>query len=56
MVDEVAEPMTPEFVEFERSHEDACAEEGHLMHDDGNGKFCLRCSYVEEVTNAPDSG
>lgn len=41
------DPMTPPFVDFERSHEDACAEEGHLIHTDDTGTFCLRCPYVE---------
>lgn len=36
--------------DFERSHEDACADEGHLMHPDLDGSlYCLRCPYITEA-------
>jgi hypothetical protein len=47
-LDAEGEPMT-QWTDFERSHEEACAEEGHLLHIDDTGTFCLRCPYVEEA-------
>lgn len=36
-----------EFVPFDRTKTEACAEEGHLLHDDGNEMICLRCPHTE---------
>lgn len=45
---EQGEPMT-QWTDFQRSHEEACEQEGHLLHNDGNGAdYCLRCPYVAE--------
>lgn len=41
--------------DFNRTHEEACEEEGHLLYDVGGSMMCMRCPYTEEVSNA-DSG
>lgn len=41
--------MTPEIIPPDRTKKDACEEEGHLLHDAGNGNYCMRCPYTEPV-------